>query len=158
MSVGAGSLIETFLISLQRWRGVASHFNEATSFDAAVFAAMGVAISLVAVPTVVLAARSARRLQTLPSRSLAIRVGLALLVLGQVVVGGFMIAAGAQGAGAFKAPHALVLHGLQVLLVADWLLGRTGLSQRLRTRGVAAVAITWVVLVAVTLAWAWVWA
>ncbi|MDP8954914.1 MAG: hypothetical protein M3N37_08375 [Actinomycetota bacterium] len=40
---------------------------------------------------------------------------------------------------------------LQSALVVDWLLGRTGLSQRLGTRRGAAVAITWVALVAVPL-------
>ncbi len=155
VSVSAGSLVETFLISLQRWRGVASHFNEASAFDVAVWASMGVAISFVFVPTVILAARSTRPLRARPSQALAIRGGLALLFVGQAVVGGVMMAAGAQGADAFKVPHALALHGLQVLLLADWLLGRAGLGHDRRTRGVAAAAITLVALVGATLARAW---
>lgn len=156
LSVSAGSCIETFLISLQRWRGVASHFNDATSFDGAIWMGMGMAIALVAAPSVALAVRSAWPLATQPSRAFAIRVGLALLFVGQAVVGGVMMAAGAEGAGAYKAPHALALHGLQVLLVADWLLGRTGRHHAARRRGVAMVALTLVALVAASLTLAWI--
>src|SRR5918993_4166544 len=39
--LGVASVAEVLLITMQRWRGVPSHFNEATAFDAAVFNAMG---------------------------------------------------------------------------------------------------------------------
>jgi hypothetical protein len=40
---------ETLLIDMQQWRGVASHFNYDSAFDAAVFSMMGIFIGVVAV-------------------------------------------------------------------------------------------------------------
>src|SRR5688572_16986709 len=40
---------ELSLIYMQQWRGVGSHFNDATAFDGAVFTTMGVLIMVVAV-------------------------------------------------------------------------------------------------------------
>lgn len=151
-SLGAGSFGEVFLVSLQRWRGVGSHFNVATAFDGAVWAAMGILIVPVLVATTVLLARSFGRLGATPSRSTAIRAGLLLVLAGQGV-GLLMMEAGASGAAAFKVPHALALHGLQGMLLVDWLLGRLGrLRQDRRRLGVAAVSAVWITLVLATVA------
>jgi len=40
------TFLEVFLVTMQIWRGVPSHFNNNTSFDAAVFAIMGITIAM----------------------------------------------------------------------------------------------------------------
>ncbi|MFN2487127.1 MAG: hypothetical protein ABR609_11075, partial [Acidimicrobiia bacterium] len=47
-----GSVIETALITLQSWRGEASHFNVAESFNAGVFTLMGITIAVVSLAIV----------------------------------------------------------------------------------------------------------
>ena len=54
----AASVAEVFLVSMQRWRGVPSHFNESTAFDGAVFSAMGALVSVLVLLTVAVAVRS----------------------------------------------------------------------------------------------------
>lgn len=82
--------IELTLIAMQAWRGVGSHFNVATSFDAAVFSAMGLFIltlsAMLAVVWVVL-------LQERGGRAVwrtAARWGAAVTLLG-LGVGGLMV-------------------------------------------------------------------
>lgn len=138
-TLGLGSVVETFLISLQTWRGVASHFNEATVFDGMVFAGMGAMVGLIVVASAALLVRGLGRLDAPPSRAWAIRLGLLLLVIGQAV-GGVMLAAGSDGAGEFKTLHAAALHGFQVMVVLGWLLGRTRMAEGKRTAAVLAAA------------------
>ena len=119
---------ETALIDLQQWRGVASHFNYETGFDAAVFSAMGICIGVVAIGIAILAARSFGRVEGPTSTVLAVRAGMIFLLLGQML-GGLILAnqfasngpladASIVGAaGELKVPHALALHGLQVLAI-----------------------------------------
>ena len=119
---------ETALIDLQQWRGVASHFNYNTGFDAAAFSAMGVCIGVVAIGIGVLAARSFGRVEGPRPTALAVRAGMIFLLLGQLL-GGLIVAnqlasngplaiASIVGAaGELKVPHALALHGLQVLAI-----------------------------------------
>ncbi len=45
---------ETLLIDLQRWRGVPSHFNSSTVFDAAVFSLMGALVAFVSIAVFVM--------------------------------------------------------------------------------------------------------
>jgi hypothetical protein len=140
---------ETLLIDLQQWRGVASHFNYATAFDTTVFSLMGIFIGIVAIGIAILAARSFGRVSGPPSTALAIRAGMVFLLLGQVL-GGMILANqfGTNGplanasivglAGELKVPHALALHGLQVLVVLALILERTRVSAG---AGVIAVAM-----------------
>jgi len=154
---------ETALIDLQQWRGVASHFNFRTDFDAAVFDAMAVCIGFVAVGIAVLAVRSFGRVTGPPSTALATRAGLVFLLLGQVL-GGMIIAnyfAGSGSiasasivgaAGELKVPHALELHGLQVLAVLAVILERTAASTRAAMAAIASCAVGYaLVLAAATL-------
>ncbi len=53
--VGIAGAGEVLLISMQQWRGVPSHFNTNTPFDAAVFGAMGGLVILIETVIIVLA-------------------------------------------------------------------------------------------------------
>lgn len=142
---------ETALIDLQQWRGVASHFNYDTAFDAAVFSAMGICIGVVAIGIAILAVRSFFRVSGPPSTTLAVRAGMVFLLLGQVL-GGLILAnqfssngplANASivgAAGELKVPHALALHGLQALAILALILERTPVARRAALIAVACCA------------------
>lgn len=135
--LAAFSLLEWGLIALQRWRGVASHFNNATGFDAAVFSAMGAAVgalTLVYLGLLVWAAIGLRRPAAVRWAALT---GLTLLLvasgLGSDLIARGTAAVAATGtvpdavmigaAGTGKLAHAVGLHGIQVLGVIAALLG-----------------------------------
>lgn len=129
----AAMLIENSLIMMQAARGVTSHFNVATSFDAAVFAVMG---SVILSNTVLLAwllALFFRRHVELPSTCLwGIRLGLLLTICGSLE-GFAMVARGAHTIGApdggaglpivnwsrnngdLRAAHFFGIHSLQII-------------------------------------------
>jgi hypothetical protein len=149
---------ETLLIDLQQWRGVASHFNYNTAFDVAVFSMMGIFIGVVAVGIAILAVRSIGRVTGPPSTAVAIRAGMIFLLLGQLL-GGLIIANGVGpnstvanasiigAAGELKVPHALGLHGLQVLAVLALILERTPVSPRAAVTLVASCALGYGLLI-----------
>lgn len=134
---------EMVAISMQAARGVASHFNDSSPFDAAVFALMGIAI----LANTALAAYLAHRFWTtrppLPAPYLwGIRLGLAVFLLA-CAEGAFMstqsahsvgVADGGPGlpivnwstrGGDLRAAHFFGMHGLQAIpLVGYWLSAR----------------------------------
>jgi hypothetical protein len=115
--LSVASLGEVFLISMQTWRGVPSHFNESTPFDSGVFSMMGLLVSILGVMTVLITVWSFVRLDAPRSLRLAIRLGLVLMLVSQSV-GVQMIAEGGNTygtAGALKVPHAFTLHAAQIL-------------------------------------------
>jgi hypothetical protein len=137
-------MLETALISMQAWRGVPSHFNVETPFDAAVagfLAGGGVALVLVILSLTVAAFRSNPRVAG--SLTMAVRVGL-LTLCGSLTVGALMIAKGmalARGGdpeaayatgGALKPTHGALMHGVLLLPLFAWLLGFTDWSERRR--------------------------
>src|SRR4029450_6559846 len=81
---------EVVWVSVQRWRGVASHFNFATSLDTRLFLAGGVAIAVTVTVIVVLTVLAFTAMQGTPSMTLGMRAGLLILLVGQAV-GGWMI-------------------------------------------------------------------
>ena len=90
----AACVLETWPVSLQVWRGVPSHFNVETPFDAVVAQSLafgGITLVAVIVVLTVAAFRAGAALPT--SLRTAIRVGLAALV-GAQIAGGVMIATG----------------------------------------------------------------
>jgi hypothetical protein len=169
------ALSEVTLFAIQVWRGVPSHYNFTTIFDAAVFSSTGIGAGLFTVLTIVLLVRSARLTPaTAPSLRLAIRAGLVINLLGYVV--GVMMALNSGGiwqgtehlqqmlvaerAGRYLGPaedatggnlvmiHAIGVHGLQLVPLAAWLLLYSPWSERRRYGLTAAVATSTVVLMA----------
>lgn len=146
------SVLEVVLISMQTWRGVASHFNEDTAFDSAVFSAMGMAVSIIGLLTMVIAVRALRSLDAPPSLALAIRLGLLLMLVSQAV-GVQMIIEGGNtfGAeGALKVPHAFTLHVAQVLPALAILLLVSDSTELRRVRIVSLAAVGYGLLIAST--------
>jgi hypothetical protein len=148
--LAVASIGEVALISMQKWRGVASHFNESTPFDESVFSMMGLLVTVVIVLTVVLTLWSFFRLDAPPSLALAIRAGLVTMLVGQAV-GAQMIVEGGNtygAAGALKVPHALSLHAIQVLPALALLLLLSRTAERQRVRVVALGIVGYAVLIA----------
>ena len=145
--------VEVGLIDLQRWRGVASHFNRATPFDSFLYDAMGVLILVVTLVAVDLTVRLFRTPADLPPDMLAAaRAGFVLLVvscglgIGVSIHGDLQVARGLSpevvgAAGVPKFPHGAVIHALQWLPMLAWGARRVGLSlwwrQRLVTAAIA---------------------
>jgi len=124
-------LAELLLIDVQQWRGVGSHFNIATPLDAAIFQAMGVLILAAAgilawwTWRLLRAPRPAAPRERLAAARAAMvflavgnLLGIGLVVWGNVVLAQTGLPPTVLGAaGDLKLPHALALHGLQVLPV-----------------------------------------
>jgi hypothetical protein len=147
------SLGEVFLITMQRWRGVASHFNETTAFDEQVFSRMGQLVALIVLLTVIIAVWALIRLDAPPSLAFAIRAGLVLMLVSQGV-GVQMIVEGGNtfgDDGALKVPHAVTLHAAQVLPALALLLLLSVSAERRRVRVVALGAAGYAVLIASTM-------
>jgi hypothetical protein len=151
--LAVASLGEVALISMQRWRGVPSHFNESTSFDGLVFSAMGMLVAVVALVTVFVAIRSFFHIDASASLAWAIRAGLVLMLVSQAV-GVQMIVEGSNTfgtAGALKVPHAFTLHVAQVLPALALVLSASAFSERRRLRVVALGAAGYAGLIASTM-------
>jgi hypothetical protein len=155
---------EVVWVSLQRWRGVAAHFNDDTALDNLLFVVMGgVAVAVAATVILVVTVLSFRAMRASPSMALAIRAGLLILLVAQGV-GGWMIQHGLalaeQGAtdglttfgaaGVMKVPHAVAIHGIQVLPALAWLLSFAALPEPRRVGLVRVAILGYVALVVVS--------
>jgi hypothetical protein len=141
-------VLETFLVSLQAWRDVPSHFNIETPFDAMVARLLAVGgFALVSV-IVALTAAALRDRTLLPTGlRYAIRAGF-LALLGAQVTGAAMIVTGmrmvfgghpqlAYAAGGWLKPvHAALMHGILVLPLFAWQISRTRWDERFQLRAV----------------------
>ncbi|MDG2014035.1 MAG: hypothetical protein P8J33_11045 [Pirellulaceae bacterium] len=125
-------LAEVGLISLQQWRGVPSHFNHATTWDRLIDQSMTVLISIAAVVLLDFTLRSFKQLNATPDMRLAIRSGMAFLIVSCVI--GYVIAMhGHQQirigedpstigeAGVAKFPHGLAIHAIQLFPILCFL-------------------------------------
>jgi hypothetical protein len=138
-------VLETFLVSMQAWRGVPSHFNFQTPFDTvvAMMLAFGGMVIVVLVLSFTIAAfrgvgeRSA-------SMRLAMRYGFVVLSA-SMGVGAAMIAIGVpmsrtdpqaafETAGFLKPAHAVLMHAILVLPGLAWLLTFTAWAEPVRLR------------------------
>ncbi|CAN5237087.1 hypothetical protein BH18ACT5_BH18ACT5_13910 [soil metagenome] len=126
-----GSLLETALITMQSWRGVASPFNVAEAFNEGVFSLMGITIGIVSLALVGTTIWTFIEGPKDRATRLAVRAGLVMVVFG-LGLGMPLIEAGfaflertgtvpdslAVGpAGAAKFPHAIAFHGIQYLIL-----------------------------------------
>jgi hypothetical protein len=156
--------VEVAWVSVQRARGVPSHFNNSTPADALAFnVAGGGSVAVVVLILLALTVLSWARSATSPVLASSIRSGLAILLVAQSV-GGTMIERGiaSQAAGGvathsispdgdLKLSHAVAMHAIQVLpLLAMWLLAGS-LPGRLARTLVRAASGGYVLLTAATL-------
>ena len=138
-------LIEVALITVQTWRGEASHFNYSTAFNSAVAYTMLVMISFATIVIIYLAVRAMRYLDVEADVRLAINSGFVFLVLSCII--GFVISEygnheAAIGnnpsvygeAGVTKFPHGVAIHAIQIFPAACWVLSWIGLSLDWRKR------------------------
>ena len=154
----AASVLETVLVTLQAWRGVPSHFNVATSFDALVtrgLAAGGGVLVLLVVAMTVVAFRPNAAVPA--SLRLAVQVGFVLLCAA-MAAGGVMIGIGMRQVfagnaaaayaigGALKPTHAIAMHGILVLPVFGRLLAFTDWSESRQLKVVRRAAAGYVLL------------
>jgi hypothetical protein len=156
----AMAVLETTLISLQAWRGVPSHFNLATPFDAWVTRGLaGGGVALITM-VVVLTIAAFRHSQSVPaSARMTIQAGFvalcAAMAVGAVMIGrgmtlvfsGHPQEAYATG-GILKPMHAVTMHGILVLPVLAWLLSLTDWSEAQRVRLVRLALRAYLILVA----------
>jgi hypothetical protein len=155
---------EVVWVSLQRWRGVASHFNDQTTLDNLLFVLMGgIAVAVAATVILVMTVLAFTAMRASPGMALAIRAGLLILLVAQVV-GGWMIQHGLGlaeegatdglttfgAAGVMKVPHAVAIHGIQVLPALAWLLSFTALPEQRRVGLVRVAVLGYVALVVVS--------
>ena len=152
------AIVEVGLITLQRWRGVSSHFNEASAVDAAIFNAMGLLILLMMGIILFWTIAAARARTAAPAERAAALTGLALLDLAlltglAIIVHGRLAPdspAQIGAAGLLKVPHAVSIHGIQIIaLLSIWLAAR-GVSSAARVRALWTAAAGWTGLVAAT--------
>lgn len=141
-ALSVASLYEVFAVTLQRWRGVASHFNTATPFDAAIFSLMGTAVSIIGLVIVVITLWSFFPSSASPSLAWSIRLSLLLLIAAQFFGVQIIIHATTQlenntglaltifgNAGVMKLPHFFAMHAIQVLPVLALLDSKAGASK-----------------------------
>ena len=161
--LAAADTSEVLWVSVQRWRGVASHFNFTTSLDTRLFLLGGTAIAVTVTVILVLTVLAFTAMQATPSMALAIRAGLLILLVAQAV-GGWMIQHGVGpasdgqtiglttfgAAGVMKVPHAVAIHAIQVLPALAWLLSFATLSERRRVGVVGTATLGYVALVVVS--------
>lgn len=148
-------LAEVALITMQQWRGVASHFNRDTAFDATVLLFIE---GLILFATLVIAELTRRCLlrfdsDTPPDMRLAIRSGMAFLLFACLL--GFALVAhgnrqsadglapGIYGErGVTKFPHGVPIHAIQFLPFAAWFWRIRGVIEQQRFRNVVLVTVS----------------
>ena len=83
-------VLEVAAIAMQAWRGTTSHFNIGTAFDAVVFSVMGTAIVVQTAASLAVAVALWRERFADPALGWALRLGMALTIVG-ASTGGLMV-------------------------------------------------------------------
>ena len=161
----AACVLETFLVTMQVWRGVPSHFDFETPFDTVVSMSLTFGGAVIIVCALGMTA-TALRVPGSRSMALALRFGFVTLLI-SLVIGAVMIAHGvtlARGghpqqayhsAGSLKPLHAVTLHAILVVPAVASLLGRAGVAESRRVQIVRAVVAGYSVLVVAVAASVW---
>lgn len=138
------SVFETTLVTLQMWRGVPSHFNVETAFDARIAGSLAIGGATLVFIIILLSLASFRANPAVPmSIRVAVRAGF-LILLVALALGGRMIARGMQlvnagdpqaayaTGGLYTPIHGVTLHAILVLPTLAWLLTFTEWTERRR--------------------------
>ncbi len=157
----AASVLETALVSLQTWRGVPSHFNVETGFDAWVARGLAGGGGALVAMIVVLTVAAFRSNSEVPiSMRIAIRTGF-IALCGAMAVGATMIGRGMVlvfsgnpeaaywTGGALKPMHAVMMHGVLVLPALAWLLSFARWSEPRRAKVLLAASCAYVLVIAI---------
>jgi len=117
-TTGAVLVIEVVLIDLQAVRGVTSHFNTATAFDAAVFTVMGISILVAWAMAIALTVALFRQSFADPALGSAIRVGMLVTVIGSGA-GGLMTRPTSAQLEHVRTTHSMPVVGAHTVGAAD---------------------------------------
>jgi hypothetical protein len=143
---GGASVVEVVLVTMQAWRGVPSHFNFETGFDAAVSATLAGGGGVLVGTAIAFTAAALRASgDTSPSMRLAVRFGffallVALGVGAMMIADGVALSRGGQPqlaytqAGALKLFHAVPMHAILIVPGLAWLLRFTNWGETRRVR------------------------
>jgi len=120
--VGRGSaailIFEVGAIYLQAWRGTTSHFNVATTVDAALFTTMGLAIVIQTVGAAVVAVALWRQPFADAARGWALRLGLTVSIVG-ASTGGLMTTPRDSQIAEARATHHMLVSGSHTVGAPD---------------------------------------
>lgn len=159
IALAVSMLCEVSLISLQQWRGVASHFNEATPFDARVDGAITLLICVVTAAILDFGLRSFGPMFGPSDCKLAWRGGIAFLLIScgigfiALAYGHYQTVAGKDpgvygNAGVVKFPHGMAIHAIQIFPAVAWCLARLQFHESERLRVVRCLIINMTLLLA----------
>ena len=150
---------EVALITLQQWRGVASHFNNATEFDSRVDLAMFVLICIAGAGVFYFFVRCFGKLDLDPDYAIAIRSGMLLLMISCVI--GFVISSYGyqrvsanlppeivEESGVTKFPHGIAIHALQILPGIVWVMRRFSFRRESKNLVVWCLSISFAIQIA----------